>query len=277
MPKIFLSPSTQEYNEYYDGSGSEEYYMNLIADYMEPYLTASGIQYTRNDPSGDVNQSVAKSNQGTYDLHLALHSNAAGPANAGRQQGADVYYYATSAKGKSAAEIFASNLRDIYPYPDRVKTVANTTLAELRRTKAPAILIELAYHDNPEDAEWIKSNLRNIAYNLALSTAEYLGVPFTEPEQLREGVVSTGGGSLNIPQHTIRKRSRDRKSAERSVCHNNRRRRQLVRDTVQRNSRLCSAQIRQRGMKQCGVAVQVTPHYFPATKQSYISEGFAKM
>ena len=41
MPKIFLSPSTQEYNEYYDGSGSEEYYMNLIADYMEPYLTAS--------------------------------------------------------------------------------------------------------------------------------------------------------------------------------------------------------------------------------------------
>lgn len=198
MPKIFLSPSTQEYNEYYDGSGSEEYYMNLIADYMEPYLTASGIKYTRNDPSGDVNQSVAKSNQGTYDLHLALHSNAAGPANAGRQQGTDVYYYATSAKGKSAAEIFASNLRDIYPYPDRVKTVANTTLAELRRTKAPAILIELAYHDNPEDAEWIKSNLRNIAYNLALSTAEYLGVPFTEPEQLREGVVSTGGGSLNI-------------------------------------------------------------------------------
>ena len=85
MPKIFLSPSTQEYNEYYDGSGSEEYYMNLIADYMEPYLTASGIQYTRNDPSGDVNQSVAKSNQGTYDLHLALQSNAAGPANAGRQ------------------------------------------------------------------------------------------------------------------------------------------------------------------------------------------------
>ena len=77
MPKIFLSPSTQEYNEYYDGSGSEEYYMNLIADYMEPYLTASGIQYTRNDPSGDVNQSVAKSNQGTYDLLLALLSNAA--------------------------------------------------------------------------------------------------------------------------------------------------------------------------------------------------------
>ena len=50
MPSIYLSPSTQEYNLYYDGAGSEEYYMNLIADAMEPYLTASGIVFTRNTP-----------------------------------------------------------------------------------------------------------------------------------------------------------------------------------------------------------------------------------
>ena len=50
MPTLFLSPSTQEYNPYIDG-GNEEYYMNLIADAMEPYLTASGIEYVRNDPS----------------------------------------------------------------------------------------------------------------------------------------------------------------------------------------------------------------------------------
>ena len=36
MPELFLSPSTQEFNQYYDGSGSEEYYMNLIANAMEP-------------------------------------------------------------------------------------------------------------------------------------------------------------------------------------------------------------------------------------------------
>lgn len=198
MPKIFLSPSTQEYNLYYDNSGSEEYYMNLIADYMEPYLNASGIQFTRNDPNGNVGQSVALSNQQNYDLHLALHSNASGEANAGKQQGTDVYYYETSAKGKNAAEIFADNLRDIYPYPERVRALPTTSLYELRRTKAPAILIEIAYHDNPEDAEWIKSNLQQIARNLSLSTAEYLGVPFIEPSSLREGMVSTGGGNLNI-------------------------------------------------------------------------------
>ena len=37
MPSLFLSPSTQDQNPYVIG-GSEEYYMNLVADAMEPYL-----------------------------------------------------------------------------------------------------------------------------------------------------------------------------------------------------------------------------------------------
>ena len=36
MPRIYLSPSTQEYNPYVTGNGSEEYFMNLVADAMEP-------------------------------------------------------------------------------------------------------------------------------------------------------------------------------------------------------------------------------------------------
>ena len=36
MPSVFLSPSTQEYNPYITGAGSEEYFMNRIADAMEP-------------------------------------------------------------------------------------------------------------------------------------------------------------------------------------------------------------------------------------------------
>ena len=50
MPRIFLSPSTQEYNPYITGNGSEEYFMNQIADAMEPYLLANTIRFTRNTP-----------------------------------------------------------------------------------------------------------------------------------------------------------------------------------------------------------------------------------
>ena len=179
MPSVFLSPSLQEWNPYING-GNEEYYMNLIADAMEPYLTASGISFGRNTPAQTLSQAIAESNAGNYDLHLAIHSNAAGAQNSGQVRGTDVYYFPTSVKGKRAAEIFAENYREIYPLPDRVRTVASSTLAELRRTKAPAVLIETAYHDNLADAEWIQENIGAIGRDLAMSVAEYLGVPFAD-------------------------------------------------------------------------------------------------
>lgn len=198
MPMLFLSPSTQEYNIYYDGSGSEEYYMNLIADYMEPYLTASGITWTRNNTEGSVGDSVRLSNSGDYALHLALHSNASGSANYGRQTGSDVYYYPTSVNGKRAADIIVTNLKKIYPEPSKVRALATTSLYELNNTRAPSVLVELAYHDNANDAEWIKNNLKLIAENLSQSVADYFGLPLVDPNPTQTGTVVTEGGRLNI-------------------------------------------------------------------------------
>ena len=203
MASVFLSPSTQEYNPYYDGKGSEEYYMNLLADYIEPYLKASGISFGRNDPEKRVGGSIAASNAGNYNLHLAMHTNASPPSNAGGQRGIDVYYYKDSAAGKKAAEITAANLAAIYPLPDRVRALPTTTLAELKLTRAPAVLAEIGYHDNKEDAEWIRSSLKQIAKAIALSAAEYLNVPLKTPgggKPLGKGIVATGGGRLNIRQ-----------------------------------------------------------------------------
>lgn len=180
MPSVFISPSLQEFNPYVDG-GNEEYYMNLIADELIPYLIASGITVGRNSPSQTLSQAIAQSNQGNYDLHLALHSNASPPNLAGALKGTDVYYNSVSSRGKQAADIIADNFKAIYPDPNAVKAVATSSLAELNRTTAPAVLIEVAYHDNPEDAQWIRENIGEIAKNLALSVTEFLGVPFVEP------------------------------------------------------------------------------------------------
>ena len=86
MPIIYLSPSTQEKNEYVNG-GTEEQYMNLLADKMVPYLDASGIRYVRNTPEMTAASSIAASNRGNYDLHLALHSNAAPEGQYGQVRG----------------------------------------------------------------------------------------------------------------------------------------------------------------------------------------------
>lgn len=198
MPIIYLSPSTQEFNPYVDGSGSEEYYMNLIADAMIPYLNASGINYVRNTPQMTAASSIRASNAGNYDLHLALHSNAAAGDRAGKAQGVEVYYYPTSQRGRRAAEIIADNMKLIYPNPQNVRTVETTSIGEVSRTKAPSVLIEYAYHDNPEDAAWIRNNIDLIARYTVVALAEYFGIPFNMPQGESHGVVRTQGGPVNL-------------------------------------------------------------------------------
>ena len=180
MPSIYLSPSLQEYNPFING-GSEEEIMNLIADAMQPYLEASGIAFGRNRPEMTLGQAIAESNSQERDFHLAIHSNASPASIAGQRQGPVVYYYSSSPYGKLMAELIAEALRQIYPDPSKVQVLPTVTLRELRRTESPSALVEVAYHDNLADAEWIKANIQNIARALSEAVAAYFGVPFIEP------------------------------------------------------------------------------------------------
>ena len=197
MPLLYLSPSTQEYNPY-AGGGNEEYYMNLLADAMVPYLRSSGIRFTRNDPNQTAAWAIQQSNLGNYDLHLALHSNAAPEGQAGTRRGPEIYYYPGDPWGQAAAEFIGENLRDIYPQPWLVRVGPNTTLGELRLTRAPSAFIELAYHDNLEDANWIRQNIGQIAANIVLSLTQYFGIPFIPAQPARTGTVVLQSGNLNI-------------------------------------------------------------------------------
>ena len=197
MPIIYLSPSTQEFNSYVNG-GTEEEWMNLLADKMVPLLDASGIRYARNTPDMTAASSIAASNAGNYDFHLALHSNAAAGDQAGKAQGSIVFYYPGSADGQRAANLFVDGLKTVYPNPNLVRAETTTTLGEVARVRAPAVLIELAFHDNVEDATWIKTNLDEIARVLVLALTEYFDIPFFASENRRSGVVDVEWGSLNV-------------------------------------------------------------------------------
>lgn len=180
MPVIFLSPSTQEYNPWVIG-GDEEYYMNLIADAMIPYLDASGIRYIRNTRDMTAASSTEASNAAQVDAHIALHSNAAPDFLAGKLAGPDVYFFPRSYYGRRLAEIVADGLREIYPRPSLVDIRPTTVLREVAKTTAPAVLIEFAYHDNEDDAFWMADNINEIARNVVQSLTRYFGIPFKEP------------------------------------------------------------------------------------------------
>ena len=200
MPIVFLSPSTQDWNPYVTGSGSEEYWMNRIVDAMEPYLRSNGIRYRRNDPDTSAGAAIREANSGYYDFYLALHSNAIGNGSAQTSaRGIIAFYYPGSAGGQRGAELIAKNLREIYPLPDKVTTRPTTALGEVSRSRFPAVLVEIGYHDNEADARWIESHIDAIGQSLAMSMAEYFGLPFTYPGPSQPGVIATeSGGPVNL-------------------------------------------------------------------------------
>ena len=197
MPKIYLSPSTQEYNEFING-GSEEYHMNLLADALEPYLIASGIEFDRNTPEMTARSSIEQANSiGGQDLYLALHSNASPEEFAGMLQGPDVYYNPARPESRRAAELIADELRKIYPQPQLVDVRPTNYLGEVLRPNAPAVLVEVAYHDNPEDAAWIVDNTNLIAQALSNAVDEFLGIaqPTSAPAENSETVPASANVS----------------------------------------------------------------------------------
>lgn len=198
MPVIYLSPSTQDWNMYVTGSGSEEYNMNLLADALEPYLRANAIQYQRNRPEMTAASSIREANSGYYDFYLALHSNAAPEGRYGEERGIIAFYYPRSQQGQRAAQLMAEELRKIYPMPELVTTRGTTSLGEVSRSLAPAVLMEIGYHDNYADATWVEGHLDAIAQQLARALTRFFGLPFIYPMKPEDGVVDVSYGTLNL-------------------------------------------------------------------------------
>jgi N-acetylmuramoyl-L-alanine amidase len=166
--KVYLSPSTQENNIGTDNFGTEEQRMNIIADYMVQELQKY-FDVRRNRPEMTLSQVIQDSNAWGADIHVAVHSNAGGG------EGTEIWHYPGSINGKRLAECIYKQLAPLSPGKDRgVKS--NNNFAELKKTKAVAVIIEVGFHDNVTDAEWIKSHPKQIADAINKGIFEYAGI-----------------------------------------------------------------------------------------------------
>lgn len=181
MPSVYVHASPLP-NEFVIG-GSDQYYMNKIADAIVTYLQQSGVQVTRSQPGTASANAIQEANNGDYDLYFSVYSNASPPYLSGSLQGPDILFYADSQKGQQAAEIIAENLAALYPRPNLVNAIPSRTVPELRESEAVAIRAEVGYRDNLLDAVWIQDNLNAIGRILALGITQALAIPFVrEPE-----------------------------------------------------------------------------------------------
>lgn len=179
MKKVYISPSTQENNIGIGDYGTEEYQMNIIADHLIPMLERCGFSVRRNKPEMSLRQVVVDSNAWCPDAHVAIHSNAGGG------QGTEVWYYTGSVKGQKLAECLYNEVASLSPGKDRgIKN--KTNFYELSQTIAPAIIIEVGFHDYMNDALWIKDAPKQIARAIAKGICNYFEVRFKELDREHE-------------------------------------------------------------------------------------------
>lgn len=177
---VYLSPSTQENNTGCGNYGTEERRMNEVADVTQRVLEEHGVAVYRNKPDWTLAQVVADSNAKMPDVHFAIHSNAGG----GR--GCEVYCHRFGGSGGRLARAVYEQISPLTPTGDRgVKEGYNfygpgKHMYELAKTDAPAALVELAFHDNPDDAQWIISHIEAIGTALAKGILKYFGIPYVE-------------------------------------------------------------------------------------------------
>lgn len=180
-PIVYLSPSTQEYNKGIKGSNytTEEDMMNKVTDVIEPILKKNDIEVYRNKPSMTSKGAIKDSRKYDVDLHLAIHSNASPENKRGRYTGVETWIYDENC---SEAEEIAIKLQqsiiDLYynKYGDRgvLYSVEMGGLGETNPYNVNnGILMELAFHDNWNDAVWMVKNINKIGKAIAKTIIDY--------------------------------------------------------------------------------------------------------
>ena len=198
--KIYLSPSNQNTNPYWSGvGGTERDWMNRIADVTQRELTKNH-QVIRAGLATPIATRATEANKAGVDLYLAIHSDGAN----GQARGTTTFHYPGSANGLRFAQAVNRRIMEIYPGPNRgIK--ADATLTETKTPNAPAVLVEVAFHDNPTDAQWIASNVEAIGVALAKAVNDYAGItspapstpaPTPKPEEIAKPPVNTTGRNI---------------------------------------------------------------------------------
>lgn len=161
--KVYLSPSNQHENVGYGDYGTEADRMQELSEKVKDKLIALGHTVYGSDNSLDLDERIAASNKAGVDCHVALHSNASN----GTARGAEAYYYSTSTKGKSLAQNVLDQVTAVDDCYKSRGIKATTSLKDCKNTSAPATLLEVAFHDNKDDAAWIVEKMDDIAASIS--------------------------------------------------------------------------------------------------------------
>ena len=173
---------------------------NIIADSVAGLLKSEcksfGLDIADNFQSSSLQEIVDAANYSKADIFVSIHCNSAANPSA---KGTETFYCAGSSTGRNIAECvqksIVANLQTVdRGVKDDTQSAAGR-LYVLRQTAMPAILIELAFISNADDAEILKNYQWRFANAIARGLAEYCGL-IPKPDVVDKKVCPTCGKIL---------------------------------------------------------------------------------
>lgn len=171
MKKIYISPSDQTENRYAAGNTNEAVQCRKIAAALVTALVRCGFSAMTN-MEGTMYDRVRQSNDWGAGLHLCVHTN----AHDGTVKGTRLFCYDLEGEGYRACRAVMDALAPITPGESDSITVLH--FYEVKAANAPTVYLEVAFHDNLEEAAWIIANTQAIAEAVCRGICAHYGVVY---------------------------------------------------------------------------------------------------
>ena len=179
MARIFLAPSTQEYNEYYSG-GSEEYHMNRPLPINLLHISHKAIYAIWNNRKEML--SLLWHAPSGYAMTISIIASYISEGWRAPCRGG--YLLLPTSVRDQAAQIIEENLKRFTLH--QLVNIIQYILLWAQKVESPAVLVEVAYHDNYDDASWITQLLMKLL-EAANSGNGILNVPLLRCRQIWGG------------------------------------------------------------------------------------------
>lgn len=182
---VYISASSQPSNTYAVGNTNEQEQCRKIAAALKEELDRCGF-VAHAGITGTMYTRTAESNKLNVDLHLPLHTNACD----GKVAGLRIMVSKKGGEAEKIAKAIMDTLAPITPgKSDGISTYPG--LYEIANTKAICVYLEVGFHDNKEEAQWIIDHTREIAIAIAKGLCNHYGVAYVPEEPAEEAPVET--------------------------------------------------------------------------------------
>lgn len=172
--RVYLSPSNQVHNLGVGDYGTEQSRMHALAWRVGAHLAMAGADVAISRPDQSISEIVITSDTYKPAYHISLHSNAGGG------KGVEGFHWPGSVKGQTLTKDIVQALSKLNPGGYR-RVEPNSTFGEITGPNAICSYIEVGFHDNPQEVEWIMREAEAIALTIAQVVCRHLGLPIPNP------------------------------------------------------------------------------------------------